>query len=370
MFKMSKQKLLVKKKQEGFSLIELLIVITLLAIVVVMSSNTFTIALKQSGQQTKIVESQVEGIIGLELLRYDIEHAGYGLPWAFKNAINYNEATTSPAINYNDSSAGIPRALLVGNDTGFNVSDYLVIKAITASTNSAAQKWTYIVTGGQPKQWTPASVNLQNGDRVIVIRPRVDVMTQPTLVMDGTDFFCAYNGSNFPAAFKPTQTGERYLIYGVSTSTDPSMPFNRTDYYVKRPADIPTHCAPGTGILYKGVVNQDDGALTELPVIDCVADMQVIFRLDTNGDGAVDSQVNSLAALTAQQIREQIKEVRVYILAQEGQRDTGYSYPNQVITMGEYGLGRNFDLATYVGTEWNRYRWKTYTLVAKPKDLY
>ncbi len=41
MFKMSKQKLLVKKKQEGFSLIELLIVVTLLAIVVVMSSNTF-----------------------------------------------------------------------------------------------------------------------------------------------------------------------------------------------------------------------------------------------------------------------------------------------------------------------------------------
>ena len=378
MFKMFKKITFIQNRQGGFSLIELLIVVTLLAIVVVMSSDTFTIAIKQSGQQTKIVEAQVEGIIGLELLRFDIEHAGYGLPWAFQNTINYNEASTSPATNYNDSSANVPRAIVFGNDVGFNLSDYLVIKSTAASTNSATQKWTYIVTGSQPKKWSydgttyPATINLENGNKVIVIKPRVDSTSVPTLVMDGSDFTCTFHSTNFPSEFAPSAPAERFMIYGMTDSasvTTLRMPFNRTDYYIKRPADIPTHCAPGTGILYKGIVNHGDGALTELPVIDCVADMQVIFRLDTNGDGVIDSQVNNLSASTAQQIREQIKEVRVYILAQEGQRDTGYSHSTQIVTMGEYGLGRNFDLATYIGTGWNRYRWKTYTLTVQPKDL-
>ncbi|MDD5008671.1 MAG: PilW family protein [Syntrophorhabdaceae bacterium] len=375
---MPKKITFIQNRQGGYSLIELLIVVTLLAIVVIMSSDTFTIAIKQSGQQTKIVEAQVEGIIGLELLRYDIEHAGYGLPWAFQNAINYNEASTSPATNYNDSSSNVPRAIAFGNDVGFNLSDYLVIKSTAASINSAAQKWTYIITGSQAKRWSydgttyPATINLENGNKVIVIKPRFDSTSVPTLVMDGSDFTCTFHSTNFPSEFAPSAPAERFMIYGMTDSasvTSLRMPFNRTDYYIKRPADIPTHCAPGTGILYKGVINHGDGALTELPVIDCVADMQVIFRLDANGDGTIDSQINNLSALTAQQIREQIKEVRVYILAQEGQQDTGYSHSTQIVTMGEFGLGRNFDLATYIGTGWNRYRWKTYTLTVRPKDL-
>ncbi len=45
--------------------------------------------------------------------------------------------------------------------------------------------------------------------------------------------------------------------------------------------DPATKCLRGvlldTGILYKGTVNHADGLLTELPLLDCVADMQVIF---------------------------------------------------------------------------------------------
>ncbi len=85
---------------------------------------------------------------------------------------------------------------------------------------------------------------------------------------------------------------------------------------------------------------------TGLPLLDCVADMQVIYRIDSNNDGTIDVATDNLATLTdtnsngiidAQQIRDQVKEVRVYILAHEGQRDVNYdattTYPGNQITI-------------------------------------
>jgi prepilin-type N-terminal cleavage/methylation domain-containing protein len=330
------------KDRKGFSLIEMLIVMTLLAIVVIMTSDTFTIVIKQSGQQTRIVESQIEGIIGLEMLRIDIEQAGFGLPWAFLNAVNYSEAVSAPASDYNDSAANVPRAILKGDNVGYNLSDYLVIKSTLVGTNDTSQKWTYILGGQIPKAWSSGA--LSTGERVIVIKPKLDLVSQPKLVVlsDGT-FSCQMEqetdaGGNtvttIPSGFRPAQTGEKYIIYGVNSDTALRMPFNRADYYVRRPGTgMPNHCAPGTGILYKGVVNQGDGELTELPLIDCVADMQIIIGLDTNADGVVDSRVITTTGLTAQQIREQIKEVRVYILAQEGERDSSYKHETVSYTL-------------------------------------
>ncbi len=363
--------------QKGFSLIEMLIVVTLLAIVVVMTSDTFTIVIRQSGQQTKIVESQIEGIIGLEMLRTDIEQAGYGLPWAFLNPVAYSEATTAPGTNYNDSSSNVPRAILTGDNIGLNGSDYLVLKSTSIGLSNTAQKWTYIIYNQFPKLWS--SNALTAGERVIVIKPKLDVTGQPRLVVltDGT-FFCqmadetvgSETKPTVPSGFRPTQPGEKYIIYGVDADTALRMPFNRADYYIRRPGTgMPSHCAAGTGILYKGIVNQSNGELTELPLIDCAVDMQVIIGLDTNGDGVVDSRVTNVGGLTAQQIRDQIKEVRVYILAQEGERDSSYKHETQVMVLGEFGLVKNLDLGSTIGADWNRYRWKQYALAVKPKSL-
>ena len=85
------------------------------------------------------------------------------------------------------------------------------------------------------------------------------------------------------------------------------------------------------------------------PLIDCVADMQVIYRLDTNNDGTIDSTVNDISGLTAQQIRDRVKEVRVYILSHEGQSDRSFRYRNSTITIGEFGLGRTFNLSSTIG---------------------
>jgi hypothetical protein len=151
------------------------------------------------------------------------------------------------------------------------------------------------------------------------------------------------------------------------------MPFNRADYYIWRahtnPAqdEVPDRCAPNTGVLRKAVISHADGGRRDvLPLLDCVADLQVIYRRDTDDDGTIDNTTDDISALTTQQIRDQVKEIRVYILAHEGQRDVNYTQTPTTIYVGDPGIGggRNFNIGTNVN-----YRWKLYTLVVKPNNL-
>jgi hypothetical protein len=257
----------------------------------------------------------------------------------------------------------VPRGIVTGNDTGLNGSDYLVTKSTMAGTSDTAQRWTYIVNGSNPKVWGSTKLDLTAGSRVVVIKPKTNETSQSELIMNSSTFFTQYN-SSFPSAFSPQKTGERFVIYGVDDA-DLRMPFNRADYYVSRPAsNMSPSCAPNTGILYKATINHADGVANEMPIIDCVADMQVVFRTDTNGDGIADTTSNDISALTAQQIRDNVKEVRVHVLAQEGQRDPSYTHTPATVSVG----GKNFDLAATIGTGWQNYRWKVYTVVVKPKQ--
>jgi hypothetical protein len=114
---------------------------------------------------------------------------------------------------------------------------------------------------------------------------------------------------------------------------------------------------------------------TYLPFLDCVADMQVIFGLDNDGDGdfeptvSADGYSDDISAFTAQQIRDQVKEVRVYILAHEGQRDPNFTYTTNPVTVGEFAMGRDFDLAAIIGANWQNYRWKVYSMTVHSLNL-
>ena len=151
------------------------------------------------------------------------------------------------------------------------------------------------------------------------------------------------------------------------------MPFNRADYYVSRPANISPACAPSTGVLYKAVANQTTG-YTEMPLLDCVADMQVVYGIGPVGSPDVNLHQSTLPGTgTAKDIREQLKEIRLYILAHEGRKDSSFKYPDEEIEVGEdFGAGlkgRVFNLDDLIGDGWRNYRWKVYTIVARPKNF-
>ena len=365
------------RSDHGFSLIELLVSMLLFSVLLVLSIDSFPTILRQSGEQTKIIAKEIESIVGLDILRTDLEYAGYGLPWSFQTpaSITYSEAdsdTTFPknlAESFNDSPSGVPRAIITGNNSGQNNSDYLVIKSPMIGRSQAVQRWTYIVTGSTSKTWT--ANNFDNSDRVIVIRPG-GVKGQPIreLIMEGTEFHDIY-GDISATNFGPSGPGEKFILYGVDPDTNLRMPFNRSDYYIRIPGTMPAFCAPGTGILYKAVVNHSGGGLSELPVLDCVADFQVLFRLDTNDDGFPDSESNDISALSAQAIREQVKEIRVYILTHEGKGDKRFTWSSPTITLAAgTAAQKDVNLSSVIGSTYTRYRWKTYTLNVKPKSLF
>jgi hypothetical protein len=119
--------------------------------------------------------------------------------------------------------------------------------------------------------------------------------------------------------------------------------------------------------------------------------MQIVYSIVNAGAPAnVDAFYTN--TLTAAQIRAQVREVRVYILAQEGQQEVGYTFRNTgvqncpdcnpalcdtCILVGEDNLncgantycGTELDLAALDPVNWDEYRWKVYTLVVTPINL-
>lgn len=371
------------KREAGFSLIELLIVLVLIGFVLAAVSNSFVGLLRNFKQQSKIAETNIEGIIGLEMLRRDMESAGYGLPWVLPSGMAYNEATNATAAFYNDYP-NAPRAVQCGDNSvpgslGIVIgSDYLVLKATNLATNDASAKWTYLLTDGTTTTWntsgkenfTPAGT-----ERVIVLSPGTNINNSRTLIPNGVNY---YTTKGTTAAF--ADPGETRIIYGVDDAGANPLrrPFNRADYYVTTTgATKPGRCAQGTGTLVKAVLDQNDDLFSTgntFPLLDCVADMQVVTILATAGTGT--TQSNGLAApyaASALTVRDQLKQIQVYILAHEGQRDTSYNhiYPGNLYHVGPgvvgSAFGRDFDLSTI--TNYQNYRWKLYTLIVRPNNL-
>ena len=387
--------------ERGFSLTELIVVMAIFLTVMLITANTFKTIANQTSQQSKSLETQIEGIVGLEVLRADLEMAGFGLPWTFQNTPAVTEYTETIAVNtvpaafwpsgmspqsFNDAPANAPRAIQSG-ETTFNKgaddqgSKYLVIKSVVAATNDAAKKWTNVsYTAGSKTErfWGNAARNFAGTDRVIVVKNNLNTTpaSRQLMVTAATgNFHVPY--SNYTTLIQPHLDGDTFQVYGVADSTAAAlrMPFNRADYYVKTPTDMPSGCAPHTGVLYKSNITHSGGGLNpNIPLLDCVADMQIVYGLDTDGSGTVNLH-GVTAPATASDQRAQVRELRVYILAQDGTRDITFSYPSQYVDVGESFdggatlVGRKFDLKAMIGDVYKNYRWKVYTIIVRPKNL-
>lgn len=400
------------RREQGFTLIELLVAMAMFVFVMASVSTIFTSLLTQFKQQSRMAETQIEGVIGLELLRRDIKHAGFGLPWRM-NGGTYTEAqpdggTPTPWLDtvFNDGPPGNPARGTdaagasnapgaIRSDKGSNIgggsitlydSDVLVLKASNMAQNAESQRWTRQGAGDVKRNGPPDDLYdplsgdaFVSSDRVIVISPGNSDATRRGLVISPVSgsWRTTYNATT---AFAPTPltSTDINIIYGIKplggaiSATDPRMPFNRTEYYIKIPTSpMPNQCAAGTGILYRSFLSHDNGLHNnEDPVFDCVADFQIVYRLDT-GAFAAEDFTNSL---TAAQIRTQIRTVTVYILAQEGQKDPDFTFvpptytpaaPANSVRVGPLNstiLGRDFDFEANGIVDWENYRWKVYTL--------
>lgn len=423
-----------RDNNKGFTLVEMIVVMAIFMVVIMITGDTFNRIVTQSIKLAKMEESNTEGVVGLEMFRHDLEQAGFGLPTSFNEAYPpvYKEAGYTPASNQNDAPSGIPRALVFNSYSSTAAKDtnpqgggsfglvsntwYISLKGMSLSRSNTAGRWSYVSyssTGSKPpKVWSSDNLTSSgpNRDRVVMIRRTFTSGKYASqLAYDPGSpsiYWQDYDATGFVPEYSPASREEILYVYGVapkSSSTNGlGMPFNRADYFVAVPgtsSQLPSTCAPGTGILYKATVNHETngpgGALTYTPLVDCVADMQVVLGWDlwdsTNNtlgqDGTIDTWsngINDKGALTRstsgtvsiddvkaalanpETIRMALKMVKVYILAQNGRRDPNYQGPAS-IAMGEPGelsLTRTYDLSSL-----RNYRWKLYRIVARPKNL-
>jgi hypothetical protein len=394
--------------QNGFSLLEFMTSMFVLVFIFAATMTLFVPLLKRSKVEGGISQSQIEGIIGLELLRTDIVHAGHGLPWTIPGAVDpdpavtYTEAVAAPGDALNDSPSNPPRALGSVNNASANTPDYFVIKANNVdSVDPAAQKVSYIQRGDTViHSWGDPALDFVNNDYLTVVR-LVDPSTGIPLQLQrrpGTGSFWL-RASEVTAPPASGFANEIWYLFGMHSTQQPVMPFNRADYSIST-ASVPDRCADELGVLTKAVVSQADGAsLTDTyPLLDCVADFQIAYGVDieTIPDGKVDCFTNHLSnlpamnytdpTLRATRTRDRVREVHVYVLAQEGVFDhdyefTGYDGGTNKIRVGETNtkdclgtetiLGQDFDLSTLgpSATYHKDYRWKVYRFVVHPENL-
>ncbi len=412
-----------RHSQGGFTLIEMLVVMSVFIVILMITASAFNTIITKTNIVARSEESNIEGVIGLEMLRHDLEQTGFGLFTEIDSeigSITYPEATGTPASNYNDSNS-VPRALVVGSEVVISgltsTADYLVIKATTVGRSDTAQKWTYATDSGVPKIWNRNDFTADN-DKMIVLKQEVrksDKAIVRTLKQStAANFAVSYSptgafrwaadGDTAPAKYAPS-TSEMHYFYGLFNSSTMALtltaPFNRSDYFVGRPAGISASCSPDTGVLYKSVLNHNatsttvGGTQTAIPLLDCVADMQVVLgwnsdaspekstAVDTYSDASgsgLSGMITSPSIIQGYmadptEVRRRLRLVKVYILAQDGGRDPNFRNPSgSSITIGGPGdpNPKTVQLNDGTSTSANKvnYRWKLHRIVVRPKNLY
>jgi len=365
------------KREKGVTLIELMVSLLVLTIVVAISLTFFTKQLQLTTGQSRISESSQEALSAMQTLRRDIETAGYGLPWDMAG-LSYNEAISSAAA-YNDAPSNPPRAIIIDN-----ANSRLVLKGTALGNKSASKHWgVYDSSGVFYNGFSGTSSDYTKLNR-FVANDYAIILTAGSrkLIRNGSNWSYKYNGGGF-ASVPPLQSNS-YLVYGISDTSSPRTPFNRIDYYLSSPASLPSNCAAGSYVLYRGIMNSSGGiGPPYYPILNCVAGFHIwLGETDSSGKISYSSSPDFAIAPSGKDKafdeRAKLKIVKVYLLVQNGKKDRNYDFKNspEFSSPSSYNFTDNdtsppisdgFDLSTI--TDWQNYRWKLIKMTVIPKNL-
>ncbi len=315
--------------RKGFSLIELLVTLVIVSILMLAVYYTYTSVVAKTKTSFESIELNIEKSIGLELLRLDLEHVGYGVA----------ADADAKIIEWNEGSGPEDRSL--------------TIRSVLNNTDSETIGW-QLCSGGTPL------LSLSTSSIVYV-----DITAETYAGLgaacpsasgiyvgfpyDGSATECEYSGTNVCST----------IIYELSDS------------------NLPSHCHPDTYNLLRKV-NGGSGS----PILSCVADFKVRFDLDEDGDGYVDcsggtdicwvADLSSLGSTVADynaNVRSKLRNIHVYILAQESGKGRGIRY----VGSGTFSVDETLT-SNVVGLELpadhENFSWKIYKLTVNPTGMF
>ena len=315
-------------KRKGYTIIELLIVAVLLIIIGTLIVVAVSNVLQKFSNTVGESKQRVAEALTLDDLIFDIKHAGYGIS-VDEDALVMNYCNGSFCL-HNDACFIANYTAAVGNKT-------LLLRE---TTNIADIDYSYTDPdfGFGFVMWNGTGVvyNATNGNRVCGTSSTY--LQEECAWMDGQGHYLG-NDTCCQAA-----RGYSSIAFGFPKDTDSACKqppttcpcWNSTPlracckdqyctgilWYLKQPSTPVDYCLSETYTLYRQTTSpsSSSGFQTPVPVLNCVADWDVVFGLDTDGDGNVDYWVNSLpysvCPLTNDDIKQEVKLVKVYMLVQ------------------------------------------------------
>ncbi len=372
-----------ENNQKGMTILELMIVLVIFSVVMAGLYSSYQTMMRQGVKEFRIAQSEMETNISANIIKRDMNLAGYGLADNYNGLFTAVSATVGGGISQNSTTKGYPSTLtLMGTALGIQ--------------SGAAQHWTYIsdYSGGVASfaTWTDVREDVKNNDVVILMDP-----STKTLLTQGADWKFIFNGSGNPLttlASTPLSltTGNKgYLLYGIYRLGDSSaatQPFYAVAYSLGGTA--PSNCAPNTLNLLRAESSTTSAPSGGSPVMNCVAEFRIAFGLTTAGsaDSSVGLPIDfwdntgAVANLySPTDLKKRLKQIRAYLLIQEGSYDSGYTYKNPDTTPGYFGTqtirvgdlympgggtGRDYTLQPGQGN----YHWRVLSYTATPRNLH
>ncbi len=360
------------KKDRGFTIVELIVVMGILSVVMAAIYTAYSVQLRQGMVEYRLSASEMELQIARSVMEHDIAMAGYGLD-------KQDPPSTTPPVTV----APVSNTPAAGGDT-------LTMNGTALGRASrATQAWTFTLTGTNLNQLSGYYSNTDplqtlksspSSDRIIFINPITQALLEASTTNGdtGTTWLFKYlpstgSSPNVPDAIPALVS---VLAYGLTTSATLSAPYNAVTYSLG--GTPPSTCAPGTFNLQRS----ENGSAQ--PLLDCVLDFKVAFGIFTGSLTQGIPQVIScwddgtnLATYSITDQRKRLKQVRLFALVQEGQKDSTYSYVNpgtgtQTVRVGDLLLtkcgGGGFGEDVVIQSNQSNYRWRVLNVAVTPRN--
>lgn len=369
----------------GVSLIELIIVLGIMSIVMAMLAATYSVQSQATIKAYRLTESDMELQISKSVIERDVAMAGFGLAikdYCGKGVLPITDATCDSQLRCATLDYCVPVAVSASD----GLPDSLSLRGTALGRSArASQAWSYVTSTKALALWPDSRERIKEADRIIYINPMTNTfMTASAAVATGRTWLFPYEPLQDYGTTTPPQdivdiTGA--IVYGLYSNPNlagpesANFPFYTVRYYLGGTA--PSLCAPGTTNLLRAESRTDATGGTGDPILNCVLDFQVAFGInaDKSDDGNMDCWDNGgviTRGFTVEEVNEHLKQIKVFVLVQQGARDDSYTGPATIRVgdsllnaCGGGGVGRTVTLDAPL----RKYRWNVVALSIAPRNM-
>jgi prepilin-type N-terminal cleavage/methylation domain-containing protein len=364
------------RTHRGVTIIELLVVLSIFSVVMAGLYSSYSVQMKAGVREYRLAESEMEFQIGKMVLERDLAMAGYGIADDYSALATSFTPTVAAATNANPDTLTITGTALGRESRAAQAWSYTMI-------DSAATTSNYYPFATPASTFQDARENLRPNDVIIYMNPTTRTLLASSLganPITNRSWLFPFPQNGAPSRPDPLEMG--VVAYGLQTQPTGTAPYADTPYYTVKYSlggTPPSYCEPTTQNLLRSEDRQNPAIDQGQPIFNCVLDFQVAFGIDTTEDGLIDCWDNGgqteAAGYPVAVLRTRLKQIKVYILVQQGKMDLNYTSPAS-ITVGDGslnacplgsvgGVGRIFPITAAL----KHYHWKVLALSVTPRNI-